>query len=223
MSRGVNILFGRKAGKIGELQLDVTVSEQHEYENEVSIFPIEEGADIADHIKLMPESITLDGFVTNSPISVLFEDVSEVIERKPGEVEVKNTSREGTVNRVELAQDVLLKISGRQIQGNDTTPQIVDIITGLRVYTGMAMTSLTIPRNARTGQAMNFTARFIKIVTVKSETVAIPDPQPEFKDKTQSKNDKGKTTPAESKEPTKKRTSLAKNGYYTAKRVFQKL
>jgi hypothetical protein len=199
MSRGVNILFGRKAGKIGELQLDVTVSEQHEYENEVSIFPIEEGADIADHIKLMPESITLDGFVTNSPISVLFED------------------------GVELAQDVLLKISGRQIQGNDTTPQIVDIITGLRVYTGMAMTSLTIPRNARTGQAMNFTARFIKIVTVKSETVAIPDPQPEFKDKTQSKNDKGKTTPAESKEPTKKRTSLAKNGYYTAKRVFQKL
>lgn len=220
MSKGVNILFGRKAGKIGELQLDATVSEQHEYENEVSQFPIEDGGDIADHIKQQPEAITIDGFVTNSPINVLFEDVSEVIERKPGESEVKTSSRTGTVNRVELAQDILLKISGRQIQGTDTVPEIVDVVTGLRVYTGMVMTSLVIPRNARTGQAMNFTARFMKIVTVKSETIAIPDPKPEFKDKTQSKVDKGKQTPTESKEKTKKRVSLAKRGFNKAVRLF---
>lgn len=220
MSRGVNVLFGRKAGKIGELQLDVTISEQHEYENEVSQFPIEQGADISDHIKLKPEAIVLDGFVTNSPITVLFEDVSEVVERKPGESEVKSTSREGTVNRVELAQEVLLRISGRQIQGADLVPQVVDIITGLRVYTGMAMMSLTIPRNARTGQALNFTARFMKILTVKSETVVIPDPQPAFKDKTQSKVDKGKQTPTESDEATKKRVSLAKRGFRKAARAL---
>ena len=219
MSRGVNILFGRKAGKIGELQLDAVLSEQHEYENEVSQFPLEEGADITDHVKLYPETIIIDGFITNSPIRVLYEDVSEVIKRKPGEAEVRRETRTNAINNVELAQDILLKISGRQIQGNNTTPEIVDIVTGLRVYTGMVMTSLSIPRNARTGQAIQFTARFTRIVTVQSETIAIPDPQPEFKNKTQSKVDVGNQTTTKSNTKTTTAVSFAKKQYYKAQRL----
>lgn len=220
MSRGVNVLFGRKAGIIGELQLDATISESHDYTNEVTQFPIEQGADIADHVKIKPEEITIDGFVTNSPLTILFEDISEIVKVKSGEVEVKSTSREGTVNKVELARDILLKISGRQIQGKDTPPQIVDIITGLRVYTGMMLTSLSIPRNAKTGQAMLFTARFMKVITVQSETVTIPNPQPLFKDKTQSKVDKGRQTPTDSKPKTQAKVSYAKEKWNAVSRAM---
>jgi len=218
MAGTVAVLFGRIGGKIGELQLDANLSETHSYVNEVSQFPVEVGSDIIDNIKLNPDKITINGMVSNSPVSVLFSDVTDIVNRRGNNVEAKRTSRDGTPTRVESAQDILLRISGRKINGNDEEPELVTIVTGLRVYTDMALTNLNITRTGTTGQALPFTADFIKVQTVESETIAIPNTS--IPDKASSTIDKGNQTPKVSNEEQEKSTSFVKGIFNAVKRGF---
>ena len=212
----VNVLFGKKAGKIAELQLDASVREQHQYDNEVTQFPIESGATISDNIRLLPDRVDIDGFVTNAPITVVYEDVNEVLEQKPGETEVRTATRAGSTARIETARDILLRISGRKIQGVNQDPEIVDVVTGLRVYTGMVISSLMIPRDADMGQSLHFTATFIKFEFATADTV----PQSVFKDKSQSQIDKSKQTPQNTTDKQSTQTSKIKSFWDKAVRNF---
>lgn len=188
----ISILFNtRKAAKIGELQLDATLQEVHDYQNQVTSFPVEDGSSITDHIKIEPDEFQINGFVTNSPISVFQKNNSEVIRNVDGTVDVKNLQRSSSVNNVELALDQLLKISGRKVEGGNIDPELVTIVSGLRVYSNMAMLSCTIPRGPRTGDALEFSARFRQVKTVATETVVFPNPKTADKDRAQSKVPKG--------------------------------
>lgn len=197
----INVLFGKRAGKIAELQLDANISEHHSYDNDITQFPIESGATISDHVRLRPDEVEIEGFITNSPIQVVYEDMSEVIKRYPGRTEVLYSRRGGEINRVETALDVLLRISGRKVQGENQDPELVDIVTGLRVYTNMMIRSLIIPRFAEMGQSLHFTATFTKMQFAIADVV----PQSVFKDKAQWQIDKSNQTP---KNTTKKQKSL---------------
>ena len=172
----LSLLFGaRKPKTIGELELDATIQETHEYQNDVTEYPVEDGSTLSDNIRLAPERVTISGFVTNTPVSVIQENKAEVVEKFDGTVEVKNLKRDEVNNNVEFALDVLLRIAGRKIDGADSEPELVTIVTGLRVYTDMAMTTLNIPRDATTGQALKFDASFVKIKKVNTETIELPN------------------------------------------------
>lgn len=177
----VSILYSGKASTIGSLQLDVTTKEQHNYENKVSLFPVEEGSDISDNIRQEPDTFTIEGLISSTPIAIL--DFGTSLEAG---------------KRVINAQDALLAIAGRQRQGKNTTPKLVTIVTGLRVHTNMGMVSLNTPRDGKTGQALRFVAKFVKVETVSSETVKYSNPKPTHIDKTQSKIEKGSQTPTPS-------------------------
>jgi len=212
-----SVLFGKKGAIIGSLQLDATVSENHDYTNEVSQFPVENGDTIIDHIRLVPEKITINGLVSNSPIDVRFQDITDIVEGTSNTSEVKTVSRDDTPTRVESAQNILLKIAGRVIQGKSVRPEIVTIVTGLRVYKDMAITSLTINRTARTGQALPFTASFINVETVE---LALIVPQFGFTDKAAPKIQKGKQKKVIAPPKTEERVSAAKSFYNKASRAF---
>jgi hypothetical protein len=204
----ISVLFGkRKAGKIGELQLDATIQEVHEYRNEISEYPIEDGSILSDNIRLMPDTLLMTGFVTNSPVTPGQDNKAEVVTLDNGKVEVKNFKREGQNNNVEFAQDVLLRISGRRIQGTDVEPELVTVVTGLRVYDSMAIENLSIPRDASTGLALRFECTLKKVQRVKTETVAIPNPKLADTNRTQSTVSSGQNTAAQTK---KDQTAKAK-------------
>lgn len=202
MADSVAVLFGRKAGKIGELQIDAVLSEVHEYVNEVTEFPIETGATITDNIRILPNRIKIEGMVTNSPvqISLTSADVSELVEKQGNSQVAKKFERDGTPTYVEAAQDILLKIQGRKIGGLETVPELVTVVTGLRVYKNMAMKNLKIDRRASTGQALVFTAEFLEVQTVDAQTIAIQNPAPASKDKATSKVNKGNQTKKDTNE-----------------------
>lgn len=187
MAGPVTLIFGKIGGKIGNLSLDATLSESHDYENEVSQFPVESGEDITDNIRITPDRITIEGLISNTPITAGATDIEDIIERNGNITTAKRVSRDGTPVRVESAQDILLRISGRKINGADETPELVTVVTGLRSYTGMAMESLVIKRNGSTGQALPFTAQLLKVQIVQTETIKLPNAPP----KAQSKVDKG--------------------------------
>ena len=47
--------------------IDCTVSESHEFESEVSDYPVESGIEISDNIRTKPLRVTLEGIVSNTP------------------------------------------------------------------------------------------------------------------------------------------------------------
>lgn len=195
-----SVLFGRKAAKIGLLQLDATVNESHDYINEVTQYPTEDGSTATDNIRKLPERITIQGIISDRPIEVEFNDVTDIInDENSNQPEARFVSRDDTPTRIETAQNILLRISGRVLQGNPVRPELVTVVTGLRVYTNMALVNLNISRNGRTGRALPFSAEFMKIETTE---LAFIDPQDGFSDKASTKLQKGKqTTSAPKSEP----------------------
>lgn len=173
----LNILTNRNDPvTIGSLELEVTLSEDHNYTNQITDYPIESGSNISDHVQKKPEQITITGKFSNSPIPVR-EGSLDFFIKGAGE------------NRVNKALEDLLTIAGyalpkqgKGIQTEETTvfipekvttPLVVDIVSILRIYTNMICTQLTFNIRQTTGQGLDFTAGFKRIETVESEIVSI--------------------------------------------------
>lgn len=54
---------------LGSLSFDVVVSEEHERSSVVTDHSVERGVNIVDHVRPMPDRVTLDVYVSNSPIN----------------------------------------------------------------------------------------------------------------------------------------------------------
>jgi len=172
----VQLLFGISTpGNIGNLVLDTTISDDHQYENEITDFPVESGANIADHVIQKPEQVTIEGFVTNTPVQFLSAF-------REGGV-LRNTfnllTGEEVVDKVQDALEKLLSIAGysyptqpdeneKEVKAKNP-PQLVNIITGLRSYSNMAIKSLSIRRDKDTGQTLRFRGVFKKVVLTEIE------------------------------------------------------
>lgn len=129
------------------VELDAILSENHRFPGRISQFPIEDGSNISDHIKNDPISVTIRGFVTNSPVAILGTRFSQD-------------------DPVQTAFDSL-----KEIRKNRT---LVRLVTLLEIYDDMGMSNLNIPVSANAGEVIRFTAEFTKVTKVASETVDIP-------------------------------------------------
>jgi hypothetical protein len=171
----LNLLLNRKSPKcIGVIELDCVISDDHTYANEVTKFPVENGADITDHIRQLPVEVTIDGFVTNSPVKYM-----DVIGYTKG-IWQNDASMFTHDDRINATFEKLLEYMGHPSAGNlpsisnvKRKAQLIDIVTGLRIYTGMVITSLKINRNNTTGEALYFTVAFTKMTQVSIEFLTI--------------------------------------------------
>ncbi|MDX1811580.1 MAG: hypothetical protein R3240_06505, partial [Gammaproteobacteria bacterium] len=57
--------------KIGTLALDASLQENHKLSSKVTSFPIENGSIVSDHILNNPITVSIEGFVTDSPVRYL--------------------------------------------------------------------------------------------------------------------------------------------------------
>jgi len=182
----ISLILNKKApGKIGVLELDATIHESHEYTNTITEFPVEKGFNISDHIIRIPEKLTMEGFITNTPIprssnlqSLEGANATQLIADNTNGLQQQQLASE--VNRVENALEILLDLAGlppatkstSDITTNNLFPKVIDIVeTGLRQYKNMVITRITIPRDRNTGETMQFTCEMRHIVTVTTETV----------------------------------------------------
>ena len=120
-------LFGRKydKGRVGVVELDVTISENHTFNSRATQFPVETGGDVTDHIINDPDILTLEGIVSDTPLN-MFSFFTRSID---------------AFNR-------LVDLHERRIP--------VTVVTGLKVYQNMVMTTLDVPRTIETGQSLTF-------------------------------------------------------------------
>jgi len=151
----------KKTGKIGRLELDATLSYTPKMNNDVTSFPIEDGSDISDHIRNKPREISLTGFITDTPVRV-DTTVSDLL--------------------VSGARGSRVSASYIELKKIWTDRDVVDVITGLEVFTSMALLSLSVPRTPRDGHSIRFSASFREIQKVTTETVSLPNASEDIED-----------------------------------------
>lgn len=163
----INLFFGGTQFKasfgneFGNIELDATLDETHEWQADVTTNPVEVGAEVADHIIEVPDRLTLRGFVSDSPLNGILGNVVALI----------NGISE---NRSQAVFDLLHQLIKEK--------QPMTVATRMRTYTDMVLTNVSVPRSRATGLAIEFVAEFTHIRLVSTQTVDVPDGISEKKD-----------------------------------------
>ncbi len=135
---------------VGAVELDASLNETHSSSVDVTQHPVEDGADITDHVRIKPETISITGVVTNTPLIFL----ASFRESPTRAEEAYETMRELLRNR-----------------------EPISVITTLRQYDNMILTNMQTSRDARTGNVVQCTLNFQEIIIANSETVEAPEPE----------------------------------------------
>lgn len=147
---------------IGTYIIDAALTEEHNFDSDVTEYPVEQAGDGTDNIRPKPITVTIEGIVSDTPIGKMVD-----IRVNQGD----NGQLDFTPSADALA--ALTAIRDARLP--------VPIVTSLKAYDNMAMTSLKIPRDAATGAALRFTADFQQIIFVTNNRttvrVATPDAQ----------------------------------------------
>ena len=158
------------AGTITSLDLDVMQDEIHEWQNDVTSFPVEIGSPITDHIQAQPDKISITGIISNSAIGV-----DALQKQESGE------------DRCQTAFDLLRKFHEDGI--------LLTVYTRYKVYIDMALKSCNIPRDSSIGDSVKFKMEFVHVRLVNTQTVDVPDGISKKLDKKATKSLVNKTQP----------------------------
>lgn len=176
-------------GNLVSLDLDVTSDEVHEWNNEVTQFPVELGSPITDHIQPQPDRISISGIISNSAIGEVALE-----KQKSGE------------DRCQTAFDIVRKLMDDRI--------LVTVYTRYKIYTDMALKSTNIPRGSSIGDSLEFKMEFVNVRLVSTQTIKVPDGISKKLDKKSGDDVKKKTEPqkdAGKKEPVTKEPEKSKS------------
>lgn len=186
------ITTGKSKAVIGALALDASLEETHELSARVTSNPVESGASVTDHVSIEPKRLTIQGFITDSPVQ-LFSGIPELLDQSSGSLRTSTA-----LNQLQLLF---------------TERQPFSVVTGLQSYENMILQRLTIPRNRETGQALRFTAELIEVRFAEFKTKDLSKEKLSTKlgaDKqAQAKQDVGKQPTQQPTESEKKKGSIA--------------
>lgn len=138
----------------GNIELDAVIDESHDWSAEATTNPVEDGAPVSDHIIEQPDQLKLKCFVTDTPITTSQNLTSGDFNQSPA----------GT--RTQPVFDLLYQLVKKRLP--------LTVYTKHAIYDNMALTSVSIPRAADSGEALEFSLDFVNIRMVKTETVDVP-------------------------------------------------
>lgn len=152
-------LFYRKEGySVGDLKLDLILSEDHALDAAVTTHPVQDGSQVADHVYKLLRTGSLRALVSNWSIN----DTStrQGLEgRRPEEIQARarEVMKSGLKNRAKEAWTTLKGLVGTK----------VTITTALEVYTDVIITHIDTTRDEDTGEALDFVLEFTEYKEVK--------------------------------------------------------
>jgi hypothetical protein len=185
--------FVDQDGKIDLMMVDATISETVNYESELTEYPVEDGPDVSDNVRLKPVSLEIQGLVSESPITLRGAAASlatsaavAVAGRKGG----FNTQLAGVAGGFIGASLLKETVNGADADGNTRAlnpadvarkqledmwrrKQIFVIVTRRRKYDSMIITKLTFPKTQQDGFSLRFNMSVRQIRIVSPETVLI--------------------------------------------------
>lgn len=142
--------------QLGALILDCLLTEEIDFESQVTIYPVEDGTEISDHITQGSKRVRISGVMSTADVSGGF-----------GFSSLFGYASDSSVKLVDVVE---------AIERMHTARQLVEISTGQIVYPDMAFTNLSISRSADGGGGnwASIKAELIRIRKVKLKTADVP-------------------------------------------------
>lgn len=166
-------------GQEQSILFDATARDSHESTATITEHPVEEGANISDHVRKDLDRVSLEVIVSNTPI-VAPKDHTDGVVGDIKSVQLtgpngENLARaqvlvfDGGLGRVRSVYEELLDLMARGVR--------VTLITSLREYEGMAISAVSPVREAKTGDSLTAGVDLQQMIVVSSEIVAAPEPR----------------------------------------------
>lgn len=156
---GLDAILVKPKRQIAEFTAQVTISEEHVDELEITDQPVEQGAMISDHAFKRPAEVTIRCGWSNSPgSSTLLGSIASAFTGTLGGVSSLLTG-----NSVSQIKDIYAKFLALQ---ESRIP--FDVYTGKRVYTNMLVQSCRTTTDKETENSLFLTVRLRQIIIVRS-------------------------------------------------------
>ena len=175
----LSYLAGEDAEALELLKIDATRAEEHSFKAKATQHEVEDGANISDHVIKAGRTVTLDGVISDDPISIVAAAVGNLAGITGSLVEgVGGAVATGAISK--LGSELIANGSKPSKDAIDILEYIYEesiplmITTSIKTYTNMIMESLTIPRSSKTANSLEFKASFREARIVESEVVDIP-------------------------------------------------
>jgi len=149
---------------IGGIILDAVISETTTSNVRVTRNPVELGADINDHAIIEPKEYSLEGVVTDSPLFGL--GVVSNLGNNLTQSGFFGSSSEDSRTRSQAAFDSLILLQESR--------EPIDIQTGLKQYSNMLISNITVTQNKDTSRAIFFTAKLTEVIITSTEVIDFP-------------------------------------------------
>jgi len=165
----LSLLYKVPPTKIGSLELDAAIRIAPRMNVEATQHPVERGADVTDHLRPLPDEVTIEGIVSNTPINRTQQ--TRAVEFVGGDFRTEfqtSASGEQAFAVPGYAEEALAKLRDIRAKG-----ELITIVTARHVWENMALIELEAPEDATTGDALRFTATFREIVLVDNKVTPI--------------------------------------------------
>ena len=133
----------------GAIELDASIKELHQASSEIPRHPVEEGTDIADHVRRKPVSVRITGIVTNTPVILAAAFTAD--------------ARGISFTRAEEFYHALLSLK----DGGT----LISVITTLRQYDNMLIRDFNVPRDASKGNVVEATITMEEVIIVQTKKI----------------------------------------------------
>jgi hypothetical protein len=159
------------AGAEASLEIDGTPSRGYESAADITEHPVETGTAVADHIRPLNPTITLEGIISNAPVLVpsgQLEGATRAAASKvlPSGQKVTTQQWSGTFDRKAACDRLLLAL----VEGG----VLVTLTTPLRVTESLAIARYKVDEFADTGDALALTLELRRVRVVSTVRVAVP-------------------------------------------------
>lgn len=170
------LLYEIDGQKIGFLQLDATVSENHTRTATITQNEIEDGSKVSDNVVLGNEKFEITGLISEAPFSrsnIL--DIASQVQNQGFQALNDAIGSIGSGVLSSAAASVKRIIALTQLESFWKNKIPFTVLTGLKKYENVLINEISIPVNAKDGKSLRFTVRCESVRIVESQTVSIPE------------------------------------------------
>lgn len=128
------------------LTLDASLRQSHDQENEITEHPVEQGANVTDNIRPRPRKLVIEGLISATP-----------------------PMPAGQAPEANLHIKAYKLLEQATAQG-----ALVNVTTGLKKYTKLAIESLSCPREPERGIDLFFTLTLKEVIFATTATTTVP-------------------------------------------------
>lgn len=153
----VCLFYPKEGYKVGSVELDLILDEEHSKSAQVTENPLQDGRAISDGIFLELQEGSLTGLVTNHSVKIA-EERAKQLELQDSETLMAEAENYQLENRAKQAWLDLKAVMDAK--------QPVTIVTSLEVYDNVAITNISTERNGYSGDALEIKVSFRQILTV---------------------------------------------------------